>query len=285
MSRARIGHAVACGVRRGRTEFANSLRNVGDVGYYVVGTLVAVTVLYLNRDTPVEGAGITVAVLIFPGLLAMVASFSALLGLATAVSTEREDGTLLRCKALPHGLQGYVAGQVTRSLLEATFSLVVLCVPATILLPGLWSAGALEVVRMGVVLLLGLTACVALGLTIGSLFKNPRSVGGWGFLLLGGLILVSGLFQPLSTMPGWAQAVGQLFPLYWMGLGMRAGILPEEAVMIEIGQSWRVWQTFAVLTAWAVVGMVLAPVLLRRMARRESGSGVAARRQAAMQRV
>jgi ABC-2 type transport system permease protein len=40
----------------------------------------------------------------------------------------------------------------------------------------------------------------------------------------------------------------------------------------------------AVLGAWAAVGFLLAPVILRRMARRESGSAVAERRQQAMQR-
>jgi ABC-2 type transport system permease protein len=36
---------------------------------------------------------------------------------------------------------------------------------------------------------------------------------------------------------------------------------------------------FAVLGVWAVLGMVLAPIVLRRMARRESGSTVAAARE------
>jgi ABC-2 type transport system permease protein len=44
-------------------------------------------------------------------------------------------------------------------------------------------------------------------------------------------------------------------------------------------------ETVAVLGVWAVAGLVLAPVVLRRMARRESGSSVAARREKAMQRI
>jgi ABC-2 type transport system permease protein len=41
----------------------------------------------------------------------------------------------------------------------------------------------------------------------------------------------------------------------------------------------------AVLGARAVAGLVLAPIVLRRMARRESGSSVAKRREKAMRRV
>lgn len=76
-----------------------------------------------------------------------------------------------------------------------------------------------------------------------------------------------------------------MFPFYWLGLGMRSALLPAGQAAVEIGHSWRHLATFGVLGAWTVVGLVLAPVVLRRMARRESGSGVAARREKAMLRV
>jgi ABC-2 type transport system permease protein len=53
---------------------------------------------------------------------------------------------------------------------------------------------------------------------------------------------------------------------------------------VELGHSWRHLETLGVLGLWAVAGLVLAPILLRRMARRESGSAVAARREKAMSR-
>jgi len=40
----------------------------------------------------------------------------------------------------------------------------------------------------------------------------------------------------------------------------------------------------AVLGAWAVIGLIVAPIVLRRMARHESGSAVERRRQKAVQR-
>jgi ABC-2 type transport system permease protein len=49
-------------------------------------------------------------------------------------------------------------------------------------------------------------------------------------------------------------------------------------VAAEIGQSWRTVEMFAVLGAWAVIGFSLAPILLRRMARHQSGSSLAATR-------
>ncbi|MGC7101014.1 ABC transporter permease [Amycolatopsis lurida] len=104
----------------------------------------------------------------------------------------------------------------------------------------------------------------------------------------GGLIVdlaISGVFYPITAMPEWLQWLAQVFPVYWLGLDMRSAFLPDNAVAVEIGESWRHLETAAVLGAWAVIGLIVAPVVLRRMARRESGSVVAGRRDKTLQRV
>ena len=99
-----------------------------------------------------------------------------------------------------------------------------------------------------------------------------------------GLVATSGIFYPIGGFPGWLQWIAQVFPIYWLGLGMRSALLPESMVAAEIGGSWRHLETVGVLGLWAIVGLILAPIVLRRMARRESGSRVAERREQAMQR-
>lgn len=277
--------AVRAGMKRGAVEFRNSLQNPADIGYYIIGNAVFVAVLILNRDSMIDEVGMPVTRFIFPGVLAMIVVFIVAYGLATLISTEREDGTLLRMKSIPHGMAGYVIGQSTRTSLELAFSAVILTTAASILVPGLWEKGPAAVFGVLGLLVLGVLACLPLGFALGSIFKNPRSLGGWGFLVLGGLIYVSGVFMPILSLPWFVQIVGQVFPLYWLGLGMRSVLLPDAAVAIEIGESWRTLETLGVLGIWAVVGLLLAPVLLRRMARRESGSAIEARREKAMQRV
>jgi ABC-2 type transport system permease protein len=111
------------------------------------------------------------------------------------------------------------------------------------------------------------------------------SAGAWLTLASGALIAISGIFYPITHLPHWLQWIGQVFPFYWLGLGMRSALLPASLASVEIGHSWRHLATFGMLGAWAVIGLLLAPVVLRRMARRESGSSVAARREKAMLRV
>jgi ABC-2 type transport system permease protein len=100
-----------------------------------------------------------------------------------------------------------------------------------------------------------------------------------------GLIGISGVLYPITQLSAWLQWIGQAFPLYWLGLGIRSALLPGNLAAVEIGHSWRHLATAGVLGAWAIAGLVLAPVLLRRAARREAGSRVAARRERAITRV
>jgi ABC-2 type transport system permease protein len=94
---------------------------------------------------------------------------------------------------------------------------------------------------------------------------------------IGGMLLIvtSGIYYPITALPTWLQWVGQAFPFYWVGLGARSAMLPAEMAAAEIGGWSRTLEMLTVLGVWAVIGMLLAPILLRRMARRQSGSALA----------
>lgn len=278
-------HAIRAGVSRGRTEFRNSVTSPQDAAYYIFTTGIFLTVIILSRNSTVAGTDVSLGTIMLPGVLGLSIVISAVFGLSTALATEREDGTLLRLKSLPRGMVGYVTGQVVRCSAESLFSSLVLLIPATFVLDNLWRNGFSGVIHVVALFALGLLATIPLGIVIGSIFKNPRSVGGWGMLIMGGLVWVSGIFSPVTLLADWLQSVAQVFPMYWLGLGMRSALLPDSAAVVEIGGSWRIVETFAVLGAWAAIGLLLAPVLLRRMARNEAGSSLEEHRQKALQRV
>jgi hypothetical protein len=122
---------------------------------------------------------------------------------------------------------------------------------------------------------------------IGIVLQSWRDHARWRVreLLVMGLIAISGIFYPITTLPWWLQWIAEVFPIYWLGLGMRSAFLPATAAGVEIGASWRPLQTAVVLGAWAAAGLILAPIILGRMARRESGSRLAARREKTLQRI
>jgi ABC-2 type transport system permease protein len=277
--------AIRAGALRGAIEMRNSLQKPADLAYYVIGAVSFSLALWFFRDQLVPELGISTASIIFPGVMALMTLFVATYGLATLVSTEREDGTLLRLSILPAGTFTYAWGQTVRTLLELAFTFGIFTILASILVPDLWIRGAAGALLALGFLLLGILACLPLGFVVGAIFSNPRSVGGWGFLVVGAIVYASGIVVPLSELPMWVQVIGQVLPLYWLGLGLRSALLPEGFATIEIAESWRTLESVGMLGLWAIVGAVLAPLLLQRVARKESFATLATRREKAMQRV
>lgn len=277
--------ALRAGAIRGTIEFRNSLQKPGDLIFYVLAGAGFAFALWFFRNDTVEGVGISVSAIIFPSAIALMTLFVGTYGLATLVSTEREDGTVLRLSILPAGTLTYAWGQTVRTLLELAFTFGLFTIIASIIVPDLWIRGGVGALTALGFLALGILACLPLGFVVGSLFSNPRSVGGWGFVVLGAIVYVSGIITPLTSMPEWMQVAAQILPLYWLGLGLRSALLPDGFSVIEIGESWRTLESLGVLGAWAVLGLVLAPLLLQRVARRDTFATLASRREKALQRV
>ena len=276
-------HAVRIGLQRGWTEFVQSLRSPQDRGFYLFMALGVVGYLFVRRDTEIEGTGLLMPQVSMPSILGALIAFGVVIGPAYALAMEREDGTLLRAKAVPHGMRGYVTGQLLYHSLGLLPMLLVILVLSFLLFDGLMSRGLSGWLTMLWVLVLGLLATLPLGILIGSLVPNAQKVGSWGMMPVMILAGISGIFFPIQQLWGWVQVVAQVFPMYWLGLGMRSAFLPDAAVVLEIGESWRPLQTAVVLTVWAVAGAVIAPPVLRRMARRQSGSAMQSAREQAGQ--
>lgn len=239
-------------------------------------TLAAV---FFLRHRELAGSPFTLGSLMLPGALGMFVAFGMML-MVQYLPADREDGTLLRARATPSGISGYLSGKLVTSSLSVLIYLVMIGVPGAFITGSLHPAD-LSWGRLAWVLILGMIGTQFLGATLGALVPSPRSAGYVSLPLLA-LTAVSGIFYPVTAMPGWLQQAVQVFPVYWLGLGMRSALLAPSAASVEIAGSWRTSQTAAVLGAWALAGLIIAPLVLRRMARRESGSRVARRRERAL---
>ena len=275
--------AVRAGFARGWIECRNYFRSRDELYWNVFLAAVFAVVLFLQRNSVVEGTDQSLACVVLPGILGMTMAWGGLSGAAGILAIEREDGTLLRAKAVPRGMVGYVVAKVVMTAVTSAVTVVIILVAGLLFVRELVSTPWTGWLMMIVVLALALLATMPWGAIIGSLVKSPQAAFGLTFLPMGVLTAISGIFYPITALPGWVQSIAQLFPIYWVGHGMRAALLPE-AEAAEIGGSWRYLEMFGVLGAWAVAGLLLAPPILRRMARRESGSAVEERRHQAMQR-
>lgn len=280
----RMSAGVRAGLVRGRIELRHTFTNTQDLWTYLFPAAIFLTVMLFMKNSTVSGTHFSLGSLTLVSVLGGGIGFSGLVGMAQLLTVEREDGTLLRAKAIPGGMTGYLVGKIVLVSGMTLIGFLIQLVAGVFLFDGLVldSVGG-WLLLLGVVAL-GLVAALPLGAIFGSLFSNPRNMG-MIMLPLMGLFGISGMFYPITHFPQWLQWIAQVFPLYWLGLGMRSALLPDSLAAAEIGGSWRHLETVGVLGAWAVAGLILAPIVLRRMARRESGSIVAARREKAMQRI
>ncbi|QQQ73386.1 ABC transporter permease [Saccharothrix sp. 6-C] len=274
--------ALRAGGQRGLIELRQSLTNGADLWNHAFWPVLMLVVTFFLRDVSFERTGFSVGALALPGILGMNAAM-AMVTMSQLLTADREDGTLLRAKATPNGMSGYLVGKLVSVSGGLVVDLSIFLVPGAFLVSGLVTGSVEAWLTVAWVLALGLLAALPLGAVLGSVFSSARAQGLLILPILA-VIAISGVFYPVTALPVWAQWVAQVFPVYWLGLGMRSALLPDAAAAVEIGQSWRHLETVGVLTAWAVVGLVLAPAVLRRMARRESGSSVAERRERSLRR-
>jgi ABC-2 type transport system permease protein len=276
------GVAVRAGLHRGWLETKYSLTDVGDIFWMLLFPVSFTVTLLFMRGNTVPGTDLALGAMVLPSLIGMSIAFGGLAGPAMQIATDREDGTLLRAKATPDGMLGYLIGKIWFFGLTTLASLVLLAIPALTVIGDLRIDGRTALL-LPVIFVVGMVATVPIGSALGSIFKSSAQSM---LIMLASMLLIaiSGIFYPITAMPPWLQWVGQIFPFYWLGLGTRSAMMPAGAEAAEIGDSWRTVEMFGVLGVWAVVGLVLAPIVLRRMARRQTGSAIAAARDKVMTR-
>jgi ABC-2 type transport system permease protein len=278
--------AVRAGLNQGWIELSHCFTMIEDAFEILPIPLISVVFLLAMdaKHVHVPGTHFSIGSTLLTGLLGMTVGLHGVTSLGMQLIADRGDGTLLRAKVTPNGMLGYLIGKIV--VVSGTIMLTVVCLLIVGLAPfgGLALGSATSWLTLAWVLALGLLATLPVGAVLGSLFPSVRSAT---VMMFGNLALIgiSGMFYPITRLPAWLQWVGQAFPLYWVGLGVRSALLPGNLAAVEIGHSWRHLATAGVLAAWAIAGLVLAPILLRRVARREAGSSVAARRERLMTRV
>ena len=275
-------HVARLGIVRGGIELRQTFTYWPDLAQNLFFSVIQLLVLFLMRGHHAPGTTFSLGSLTLPSVIGMSFAFGGLLGVVGLICVDREDGTLLRAKATPDGMTAYVIGKITLIAATTLLGLVTMLVLGLIAFPGV-RLTAPGLATLAWVAVLGLLATIPIGITLGSLLPSPRFIV-LVMLPFGALTAISGIFYPITHLPGWMQGIGQLFPMYWLGLGMRAALLPSRLAAVEIDGSWRLPLVFLALALWSVAGLAAAPPVLRRMARRESGSRVAARRERAMLR-
>ncbi|GAA2065296.1 ABC transporter permease [Streptomyces albiaxialis] len=273
----RPGHrAWRTGLLRGRIELRHLLRNPKEMSGHLTNVVVALVIVAYVKDRA-PGTEVPLSHLVLAGFAAYLLFQIGLVNLPQALVAEREEGTLLRLRATPGGIPAYLVAKCLLVAVTAVGSLALLLVATSLLADGPLPRGPEGWLTLLWVTGLGLLAVVPLGAAIGAVLPNPREALALIMLPVMGLLFTSGAVFPITSLPVPVQQVASVFPLKWMAQGLRSALLPDAARTAEAAGSWELPMVALVLTAWAVLGFFLAIPLLRRAARRESGSRMTAR--------
>ncbi|RDD84370.1 ABC transporter permease [Streptomyces parvulus] len=263
------------GLQRGGIELRHLVHSGKEISGHLTNVVVALVVVgFISDDVP--GTRTPMAHLVLAGFAAYLLFQIGLMNLPQILVTEREEGALLRLRTTPGGIPAYLIAKILQVVVVAIATLALLLAAGAVLVDGPLPKGPGDWLTLLWVTTLGLLAVVPLGAAIGAVLPNPREALALIMLPVMALLFTSGVVYPITSLPAVVQQVVALFPLKWMAQGQRSALLPDSARTAEVAGSWELPMVALVLAAWAVLGFLLAVPLLRRAARRESGSRLSA---------
>jgi ABC-2 type transport system permease protein len=183
---------------------------------------------------------------IVPGLMGVVLTMTLVLITALAITRERETGTMENLLSMPARPLEVLLGKIVPYVFVGYIQ-VGLILAAAVLgfeVPMLGSAWLLVVVSA-----VFIAANLAVGITFSTVAQNQRQAMQMGMFFFLPSILLSGFMFPFRGMPGWAQALGEGFPLTHYLRIVRGIMLKGNGIEDVAAHVWPI----AVFTAVALV--------------------------------
>lgn len=193
-----------------------------------------------------------------PGFMALTVVMGTLTGLGSAISREKEQGTMDGIMVAPIPRNTIVAGkmmaQTVRGLIQGF-----LILGLSMVLFGVQVYGS--PVLMVIVMLLGVASFSGIGLIITSLAPEQETAQMMMVLLQFPMMFLSGLLFPMEQLPTWLQYVGKSLPLYYAADALR------KVIVLSANLS-QIYSNVVVLIVYSLVTLgVAVPIFNKAMTR------------------
>ncbi|KGF68072.1 mannose-1-phosphate guanyltransferase [Hoeflea sp. BAL378] len=191
---------------------------------------------------------------IVPGLLGVILQLTMVMMTSMALTRETERGTMENLLAMPVSPLEIMLGKVLPFLVVGGVQVVVVLAAAKFLF-GVPFVGSLTLLLASI--LVFVLALVLLGYAFSTLARTQMQAMQLTFFFFLPSLLLSGFMFPYRGMPGWAQALGEIFPLTHFLRIIRA-------VMLKGADLEGVASPLAALLIFVVAFMLLALARFRR---------------------
>jgi ABC-2 type transport system permease protein len=193
-----------------------------------------------------------------PGFMALTVITGSLQGVASAISREKEQGTMdgLLVSPIPHRsiILGKVMAQTVRGLIQGF-----LILGLSMLLFGVQIYGS--PIIMLLVLVLGTASFVGVGIILTAVAPDQETAQMMTILLQFPMMFISGILFPIDQLPTWLQYFGRALPLYYAADALRKVIILNATIPV-------IMPDLLILVAYTALTMTVAIPLFERAMRR-----------------
>ena len=183
-----------------------------------------------------------------PGFVALTVVTGSLIGVATSISKEKEQGTMDGLLVAPVSnisiIAGKVIAQTVRGMIQGSITLVL-----TVLIFNVRIYGS-PIVTV-IVMFLGTASFVGVGIILSTVAPDQETANMMASLLQLPMMFLCGIMFPIEQLPSWMQLIGKALPLYYAADALRKVVILNASMNL-------IMPDILILMAYAAVTMVLA---------------------------
>ena len=260
------GRTLRLGLERVRYEVVGYFRQTDTVFFTFLFPVLMLTIFstaFSSQTFGPPGEELTAAAYYLPAMVAAGILLSGLQNLGVDIAMERSDGTLKRLGGTPLPAVSYFLGKFAQVAVTGTLQVALLLLVGALAFGVELPSEPERWLTFAGVFVLGLATSALLGIALSAVPRSGRSATAVVIPIVLVLQFISGVYLAFFLLPEWLQNVASVFPLKWMGEGMRQVFLPDAYRVYEQGGEWNLTGVAIALGVWLVVGLVLARLTFR----------------------
>jgi ABC-2 type transport system permease protein len=193
-----------------------------------------------------------------PGFVALTVVTGSLIGVATSISKEKEQGTMDGLLVAPVSdisiIAGKVIAQTVRGMIQGAITLVLSVLIFNVRIYG-------SPIIMVIVMFLGTASFVGIGIVLSAIAPDQETANVMASLLQFPMMFLCGIMFPIEQLPSWMQLIGKGLPLYYAADALRKVVILNASMNL-------IMPDILILMAYAAVTMMLALPLFDKAMRK-----------------
>lgn len=190
-----------------------------------------------------------------PGLIMLLSMMAGLTALGSALSREKEDGTITAVMLSPIRTGSFLTGKMLSQLIRSLIQSAVVVILVILLFHMSFNG---NILLTALILVLGIFGFLGLGLLVTALTKDQETSQLLLNLVFFPMLFLSGVLYPLQELPAIIGDISKLLPLTY-------GIQAFRNVVVFNASLSSVWPSMLILFLFGAVSLIIAvPVFLAK---------------------